>query len=173
MIDQNAPMKPTLDPEVALSGPLYLVSGMLFIVPVVDFLTGVATFEPSSYEWRFRTFGLLSNHILLPVVGIALALVVAAVTKQYSLQRALVVFCLTIAVALATMTFFFLSDLGDARLSVSGAQQAAFAGATNKAIVRLVLATAATGYLGWRARRMIPSTTMRHKAPKPVHVISK
>src|SRR5690242_724819 len=102
-------MKPTLDPEDALSGPLYLVSGMLFIIPIVDFLTGVAKMDLSDAEWRFQTFGLLSNHILLPILGIALALVVAAFAKQYSLLRSLVVVCLTITIALAAITLFFLN----------------------------------------------------------------
>ena len=161
-----------LDPEVALAGPLYLVSAMLVAVPLADFFLSVATPEFSSTQWRFATVGLLSGYMLLPVLGIAMAFVISSILKHYALQRALVIACLTTAVIFALLSIRFLLDVGSQRFMVGPEGMPAFKSATNRAIIKLILTTVATAYMGLRARRMIPSPT-RHKTPKPVHVISK
>lgn len=165
-------MKPTLDPEDALGGPLYLLAAMLVIVPFVDFFTSVAKPEFGSAEWRFNTLGLLSGHVVMPVLGLAIALVVSAIQKRHDLQRGLVITCLTIAGLFVAATAMFLSEWRDIRVTITPDEMPAFSGAANRAIVRLVLASVAASYLGWRARRMIPAR-VHHKTPKPVHVISK
>jgi hypothetical protein len=165
-------MKPTLDPEDALSGPLYLVAAMLVIVPLVDFSISVPPGEFSDSDWRFSAFGLLSGHLLLPVLGLAMAFVVASILKHHSIQRLLVAFCLTMSLVLIVVTVVFLLDMGDVRLSVSNERMPAFTSAANAAIVRLVFASIVVAFLGWRARRMIPVRS-HHKTPKPVHVVSK
>ena len=161
-----------LDPEEALGGPLYFVAAMLVVVPLADFVLSAPPAEFTSSYWRFTTLGLLSGHTLLIVVGAALALAMSALLRQYALQRALVIACLTSAAIFALLTFRFWVDLGDQRLSMSPDQAPAIISAGNRAIIRLLLTTVAFAYMGWRARRMIPPPT-RHKTPKPVHVISK
>ena len=161
-----------LDPEEALAGPLYFVVAMLVVVPLADFVLGVPPAEFSSRQWRFATLGLLSGHTLLIVLGAALALAMSAVLKQYSLQRALVISCLTLAAIFAMLTLQFWVDMGNQRIATPPNEARAVISASNRAILKLILTTVAFGYLGWRARRMIPPPT-RHKTPKPVHVISK
>jgi hypothetical protein len=160
----------TLDPEEALSGPLYFVATILVAVPLVDFVFSVQSPELSSSQWRFATVGLLSGYTLSPVLGVALAFTVAAILKHYTVQRALVIACLTSAVIFALLSYQFWTDMQSQLFSQDAA--AAFKSAGNRAIIKLILTSIAFGYLGWRARRMIPAAT-RHKTPKPVHVISK
>jgi hypothetical protein len=161
-----------LDPEEALAGPLYFVAAMLVVVPLVDFILSVPPPDLSSTQWRFTTVGLLSGYTLLPVLGAALAFAISAVLKHYALQRALVVACLTSAVLFALLSYRFWVDMGDQRFATVPDEMPAFVSAGNRAIIKLILTTVAFGYMGWRARRMIPAAT-RHKTPKPVHVISK
>ena len=161
-----------LDPEDALAGPLYFVAAMLVVVPLADFVLSVPPAEFSSRPWRFTTLGLLSGQTLLIVLGAALALAMSAILKQYALQRALVVSCLTSAAIFALLTVQFWVDMGNQRIATPPGEAAAVMSASNRAIIRLILTTVAFAYLGWRARRMIPPPT-RHKTPKPVHVISK
>ncbi len=165
-------MSTTLDPENALGGPLYALAGTMVVVPIIDFLLSVATPEPTSAQWRFATVGLLSGHTLFPVLGIAIAFVVSAVLKHYTLQRVLVILCLTMAVAFIVLTWTFYSDMPFARASVPADDMPAFSSAASRALIKLLLTSIVLAYLGLRARRMIPSP-VRHKAPKPVHVISK
>jgi hypothetical protein len=161
-----------LDPEEALAGPLYFVAAMLVVVPLVDFLLTAAPPEFSNRLWRFNTVGLLSGHTLFLPLGVALAFTVSAILKHYTLQRALVIGCLTSAVIFGLLALRFWTDMGDQRFSTPPAGQAAFRSAGNRAIIKLILTTIAFAYMGWRARRMIPAAS-RHKTPKPVHVISK
>jgi hypothetical protein len=161
-----------LDPEDALAGPLYLLAGMLVFVPLADFILTVPPPEWTNARWRFDAVGLLSGYTLMPLLGFAVALVVSAVRKQYSLQRGLVIGCLTMAALILVLSIAFLQDMADARAYVTSEAMPAFSSATTRATIKLLLTAISLGYLGWRARRMIPAP-VRHKTPKPVHVISK
>jgi hypothetical protein len=162
----------TLDPEDALAGPLYLLAGMLVFVPLVDFILTVPPAEWANARWRFDAVGLLSGYTLMPVLGFAVALVVSAIRKQYSLQRGLVIGCLTTAAIILVLSIAFLQDMADERAYVTSDAMPAFSSATTRALIKLLLTSISLAYLGWRARRMIPAP-VRQKTPKPVHVISK
>ena len=162
----------TLDPEDALAGPLYLLAAMLVGVPLVDFVLTVPPPEPTNVQWRFNALGLLSGYTLLPALGAGVALVVSAFTKQYALQRVLVIVCLTTAAAFLLLSIAFFRDMDDARAYVTADGMPAFSSASTRALIKLVLTSVVLGYLGWRARRMIPAP-VHHKTPKPVHVVSK
>jgi hypothetical protein len=116
--------------------------------------------------------GLLSGYTLSPILGVALAFTVSAIVKHYTLQRALVIGCLTSAVIFALLSYRFMSDMGRQRFTITEDAVPAFTSAGNRAMIKLILTTVALAYLGWRARRMIPAVS-RHKTPKTVHVISK
>lgn len=161
-----------LDPEEALAGPLYFVAALLVVVPLIDFMLSVPAPEFANRQWRFTTVGLLSGYTLLPVLGVALAFAISAILRHYTIQRVLVIACLTSAVLFALLSYRFWVDMGDQRFATVPDEMPAFVSAGNRAIIKLILTTVAFGYLGWRARRMIPAPT-RHKTPKPVHVISK
>lgn len=165
-------MSTRLDPEEALAGPLYLVAALLIVGPAADFLLSVPAAQPSSVQWRFAAAGLLSGHLMTPVLGLALAFVVAGVLRHYAVQRVLVVLCLTTAVVLVVVCIAFLLDVAQVRASVPTDGRPAFASAWKRAIIKHVLSAVALGSLGWRGRRMIPSPSAR-RTPKPVHVVSK
>jgi hypothetical protein len=166
------PVSNRLDPEEALAGPLYLVAFVLILIPAVDFLLSIPPAELGSVQWRFAAVGLLSGYTLTPILGLALALVVSAVLKHHNVQRLLVILCLTIALALIGLSLGFVLDVLQIRASVAEDGRPAFNSAWMRAVIKHALSAVALGYLGWRARRMIPART-RHRAPKTVHVVSK
>lgn len=161
-----------LDPEEALAGPLYLVAALLVVSPLVDYFLTVPPAEFSNVQWRFSAVGLLSGHLLLPIVGLALAFVISAVLKHYALQRVMVLVCLTIAVVIIVLSIGFLLDVNQLQPTVPNDGRAAFTAAWQRALVKLALSAWGFGYLGLRARKMIP-TVSRQRGPKPVHVVSK
>ena len=161
-----------LDPEDALAGPLYVVAGLLFLLPIVDFALSVPNAEMSSVQWRFASVGVLSGYTLLPTVGLALGLVIAAIRKHFTVQRAIMLTCLTIAVILLVMAMSFVLDGLQVRAGVPEEGVPAFTNAFMRALLKLVLSVVALGYMGLRARRMIPAGS-RHRSPKTVHVVSK
>ncbi len=165
-------MKPRLDPEEALSGPLYVVAFVLVAIPSIDFVLSVPAVNFSSVQWRFAAVGLLSGYTLTPILGFGLAFVVASILKQYRVQRILVILCLTIGLALLVMCGAFLLDALQLRISIPADGRVAYNSAWKRALLKHLLSALALLYLGWSARRMIPSRRSKH-GPKPVHVVSK
>jgi hypothetical protein len=165
-------VKPKLEPEEALSGPLYLVAIVLVAIPAIDFVLSVPAVNFNSVQWRFAAVGLLSGYTLTPILGISLALVVASILKQHGAQLALVILCLTTGVTLLVMCVAFLFDALQLRASIPSEGRAAYNSAWHRAILKHGLSAITLLYLGWKARRMIPVRSAK-RGPKPVHVVSK
>jgi hypothetical protein len=66
----------------------------------------------------------------------------------------------------------FVLDVLQLLATVPEEGQSAFNSAWIRALSKLALSAAVLAYLGWRARRMLPTPT-RHRTPKTVHVVSK
>lgn len=165
-------MSSRLDPDEALAGPLYSVAGLLVVIPLVDLVLSVPPPELSNAEWRFSAVGLSSSYTLLPILGLALGFVIAAVLKHYSVQRWLVAATLSLGAILLALSIGFLLDMSELRFSVPRDGRAAFQTAWIRAIIKLALSIMVLVYMGWRARRMIPAR-IRHRPTKTVHVVSK
>jgi hypothetical protein len=161
-----------LDPEEALAGPLYAVAALLIIVPVLDFFLSVPPAELSSVQWRFAAVGLLSGYTITPILGVAMLFVLSAMLKQRTVQRVLVIACLTSGVGLLMLTAGFLLDMMQVKANIQRDGLAAFNSAANRAIVKHVLSGGVLIFMGWRCSKMIPAR-VRHRGPKPVHVVSK
>lgn len=149
-----------------------MVAALLVVVPLVDYVLSVPPAQLSDVQWRFAAVGLLSNYTLTPILGLAMALVISAFLKQYSLQRWLVAAILSLAAILIALSLGFVLDAAQVRASVPVDGRAAFSSAWKRALIKDVLAAGALGYMGLRARKMIPARN-RHRTPKPVHVVSK
>ncbi len=161
-----------LDPEEALAGPLYVVAGLLVVVPALDFALSLAAPQLSSVQWRFASVGLLSGFTLTPILGITIALGVAGGMRHVLAQRLLVVTCLAGSLLLLVLSLGFLLDVAQLRASVPPEGRPAFSNAWQRALAKHVLSAIALGYLGWKARRMIP-TGPRPRTPRSVHVVTK
>jgi hypothetical protein len=164
--------KPLLEPDEALAGPLYLVAGLLVVMPLMDFAMSIGPAQFASVQWRFASVGLLSGYTLMPLLGLALALGLAGLTRQRAAQRVLIVLCLTLAVVMLLIAVGFLLDVMQVRATVPAEGRPAFQSASTRALVKHLLAVIAFWYLGWRARRMVPPP-IRAKAPKTVQIVNK
>jgi hypothetical protein len=161
-----------LDPEEALARPLYVVAFALVLVPTLDFVFSVPPAEFASVQWRFAAVGLLSGFVLMPMMGLALACVIAGMLKQFHVVRLLVILCLTIALVLIVISLGFVLDVLQLLATLPEEGRPAFNSAWIGALSKLALSAIVLAYLGWRARRMIPAPT-RHRTPRTVHVVSK
>ena len=161
-------MSSRLDPEEALAGPLYVVALLLIVIPALDFVLSVPAPEFADVQWRFAAVGLLSGYALTPILGVSMAFVIAALLKQYAVQRLLVVASLLLAAILVALSFGFLLDMLQLRASLPDDGRVAFSSAWKRAIVKLALSAIALAYMGVRARKMIP-TRSKNSPPKPVH----
>ena len=151
---------------------MYVVAIALILLPTLDFVFSVPPAEFAEVQWRFAAFGLLSGVVMMPLIGLALAVAVAGFLRQYHVVRVLVVLCLTIAVFLIVVSLGFVLDVLQLQGTVPQEGRAAFSSAWIRALSKLVVSAAILAYLGWRARRMIPAR-IKHHTPKTVHVVSK
>lgn len=165
-------MSTRLDPEEALARPLYVVAFALVLIPTLDFVFSVPPAEFASVQWRFAAVGLLSGFAVMPMMGLALACVIAGMLKQFHVVRLLVIVCLTTALVLIVISLGFVLDVLQLMASVPPEGRSAFNSAWIRAISKTALSAVVLAYLGWRARRMMPAPT-RHRTPKTVHVVSK
>lgn len=165
-------MSTRIDPEEALAAPLYVVALALILIPASDFLLSVPAAQLSSLQWRFAAVGLLSGFTMTPILGLALAIVIAAVGKQVTMQRLLAIACLTLSLVLLVLCAGFILDITRLRASIPEDGRPAFNSAWRRAIVKLLFSVVSLGFLGWRARRMLP-VRGRRREPKPVIVVAK
>lgn len=151
---------------------MYVVAVALILLPTLDFVFSVPPAQFSSVEWRFAAFGLLSGVVMMPLIGLALAVAVAGFLRQFHVVRLLVFLSLTTALGLLAVSLGFVLDVLQLQGTVPQEGRAAFTSAWIRALSKLALTAVVLVYLGWRARRMIPAR-VRHRTPKTVHVVSK
>lgn len=143
-----------LENEDALPAPLYGVAALLVLLPAIDFLQSVGGFQPGNSQWRFGTVGALSSYLATPVLGVAVALVVAAIARHHGVRRGVAVGCFVVSAGLALLSAGFALDALQLRDSVGPGVRGAFQGASARALVKLLIVAAALAFLGWRAWRI-------------------
>lgn len=149
----------------ALVAPAYLVAFLLVATPAMDFVTSIVPLRLGDIEWRFASLGLLSGFVLTPLLGIILAMWVAAYAGQPTVQRVIAVVNLVAGAVFALLLVFFLLDILQLRSVVQPEAKAAFESAASKAVVKHLSFILASFYLGWRglgaARRMSAAAPSR------------
>src|SRR4051812_33829499 len=92
--------------------PSYLVAFSLAVIPPIDALMQTAPLRLGDLRWRWGTFGLLTNAMMLPMVGLLMALVVSSMFEQRMFQRVLGVITAVMALlAIAGLCLFALDSL--------------------------------------------------------------
>ena len=153
--------KRPMDPDEALSAPLYAFALLLVAVPLLDFLQSIGALRPTNVQWRFATVGLLSGVLLTPMLGLTVAMVVAAIRQHTVLQRILAVLSLVAATTLSLLLISFVLDALQVSRVVPEQGRTAFRAASVKAVLKQLSATAVLLFLGlrgwrissWRSRR--------------------
>lgn len=134
----------------ALIGPLYFVSLLLILTPVMDFTSSVLPARAGNIEWRFASVGLLSGFLLTPVLGIVLSIVIAAWAGHLRFQRVIAIVNLAAVLLLAGLMVMFLLDIFQLRNAVQAEAKASFEGAALKAVLKYLAVMIGLGWLGWR-----------------------
>jgi hypothetical protein len=154
---------PSLEDADWLAGPLYLLAAVLVLTPMFDFVTsGVVPPQAGNIEWRFATVGLLSGFLLTPMLGVALAMFVAALMEHHGVQKSLAILNLAVCGLFVVLLLFFLLDVVQLRSAVQAEAKAGFQAAAFKAVVKHLIFVVVTGYFGMRglkaARQRRPET---------------
>lgn len=154
--------KPT-DRLQVLVAPAYAVAALLVLTPTGDFLSGVWPWRPGALDWRFASSGLLSGFLLTPLLGILLAVGVAAARGHERVLRVLGLLTLIAATLWLLILAAFILDAVQLHASIPEAQRRSFLDASIKAFIKYVLSCTVAYLLGIRAFRL-----GRRRAPQPV-----
>jgi len=152
----------------SLAGPLYLLALLLIATPLVDFFANTWPLRLGDTGWRYGAMGLLSGFVLTPLLGIALACLVAITLKQRTLLRVLVVVCLLSAAVLLVAAIDFGLDAMQIRGTVPATPPAArwsFDVGAAKALFKHTLGVLALVWFGLAARRAMPARGTKDSTP--------
>ncbi len=155
----------------ALIAPLYLLAVLLVATPAMDFVTSIVPLRFADIEWRFASVGLLSGFLLTPLLGIGLAMGVAAYASHQRFQRVLGIVNLLIAALFVALLLFFLLDIFQLRNVVQAEAKGAFESAASKAVVKHITFVIAMAFMGWRGVRMSKWTVIEPVRPRASVVI--
>ena len=132
----------------------YLLGAMLIIVPLMELAMGTWPPRPSQVSWRFGVVGLFANGLLLPTMGAALLVAVAAAVGHRRTLRSLAAVALLACVAEIALLLLFTLDVVQMRSMVQSQVKLGFDLASAKSVVTLLFGAgvlAAVGISGWRS----------------------
>jgi len=70
-----------------LAPAAHCTAAVLILIPTVDYISSALPFRPSAADWRFETLGMISTHLLSPLMGFLLASATAAAVPQPRVSR--------------------------------------------------------------------------------------
>lgn len=117
----------------------YLLAALLVIIPLFDATMQVWPLRLSDERWRFGAVGSLSNLLLVPMLGLLLAIAVATLSDGRRIRRVVGAICGTLALILAVLSVLFILDYFQVRTIVTPKFQHATAVASTTAIVKNLL----------------------------------
>jgi hypothetical protein len=119
--------------------PTYLVAFSLSVIPPLDALMQVLPLRVHDPRWRFGFFGLMSNALMLPLLGLFIAFVAASLFEHRRFQRVLGIIAGVVAVIALGMLCLFALDALQVRPEVKAAAHLAFNVATLTAVMKSLL----------------------------------
>jgi hypothetical protein len=114
----------------------YLLAIILVIIPMVDGTLQLLPLRPGDEKWRFGAVGTISNLLLVPLLGLLLALAIATVRDGRRTKRIVGTICGILAFGLAALSVGFILDYFQVRTVVTPKFQHATAVATESALIK-------------------------------------
>src|SRR5512146_221355 len=96
----------------------YWLAVLLIVLPLLERLVPLLPLQPLDLRWRVQALGSLSQSLLLPLLGAAMAVATAAVLQQRRTVRTLAMLAYAAALLLAAAAVLFTLDLVQYRSSV-------------------------------------------------------
>jgi hypothetical protein len=129
-------------PSRTLAMPTYLVAFALIVIPPFDTVMQLMPLRPGDPRWRFGAFGLLSNAMMIPLVGFLLAFIAATVYEHVRTRQLLGLLALMVGFGVAGLFVLFGLDAlqirQDVRPNAQLAVKVASVTAAAKAILGLI-----------------------------------
>jgi hypothetical protein len=136
----------TSDRVRAILPSLNAVAILLIASPAIDLVGAIVPPRFGEISWRFGVFGLLTNALVTPMLGLAVMQVVATLLERGRTVRRIAVLNLIIDVVLVLGLGLFILDFLQLRQAVTGTSRGAYDAAAIKALLVGVLEI---GVLAW------------------------
>jgi hypothetical protein len=148
-----------------LIGPAYLVALLLICTPALDFFSGIQPITLNNIQWRFGAVGLMAGFLLTPLLGIVVAMGVAAYADHGVFQRILAILNITIAMMCLVLLIFFTLDILQLNNQVDAEAVGQFRSAAWKALAKHLGFIIVMGWLGLAGMKISAHTMKASRQP--------
>jgi hypothetical protein len=136
-----------------LSSALYLVSIMLIMIPCIDFISSIIPYLPGSTKWRFASGSLFAGFLLTPILGIALAMLVAGMMQHRGVLRLISIGTLISAFVLVAWAALLALDVVELRATTEADVKMAVIVSGARAILKDLFIAGTLGVISMACRR--------------------
>lgn len=134
----------------------YWLAVLLLVLPLLERVVPLLPVQPLSLRWRVQALGSLSQTLLLPLLGVALAVGTAALLQQRRIVRTLALFAYAGALLLAGVAVLFALDVVQYQTAIGRDLEKYYRAAALTYLTCYFLGIAFLFWLGavsWRAAR--------------------
>jgi hypothetical protein len=131
--------------------PSYLIAFSLSIIPPIDAVMQTLPMRFGDPRWRWGAFGLMSNAMMIPMIGLLIAFVVASLFEHRLFQRILGVFTAVLAVGTLIGLGLFALDTLQLHKQVQERGLLAFRVAALTATTKAIVGMLTLGGFTWTA----------------------
>jgi hypothetical protein len=135
-----------------ISGALYLISALLIVLPIVDYLTSIVPYLPASTKWRFASSVLFSGSLLTPLLGVALAMLVAGIMQHRQVLRWAGILSIAVALALLGICALLALDVIELRATAEDDVKLAIVLSGARAIFKNIVMAGSLVFIGLACR---------------------
>jgi cytochrome c biogenesis factor len=152
----------------------YLLAAALVIIPIIDSTVPLLPLRLGDERWRWGVVGQFSNVMLVPLVGLFLAMALAQFTDARRLKRILGIIAGILALALAVMSVSFVLDYFQVRTLAKPTAQHAMGVASTTAFIKNIVSIIVLALLsraGFAGPRVL-ATPAKARKPEGASVAS-
>lgn len=135
-----------------ISSALYVVSALLILLPVVDFITSILPVVATSAKWRFASSAVFAGSLLFPLTGVALAMVVAGVMNHRFVLRWIGILSFLAIPCLLAVCALLALDIIELRSTAESEVQSAIVLSGVRAMFKNLVMAASLWYVGLACR---------------------
>ncbi|HEX3867659.1 MAG TPA: hypothetical protein VHV78_12940 [Gemmatimonadaceae bacterium] len=144
----------------------YLVGGALLFIPLIDATMQTLPLRFQDPHWRYGFFGLMSNAMMLTMLGLLIFFMTADYFEHRRFQRALGLLSIIAAVVLILVTGMFSLDVLQVHKDIQPRAALVFKVASATAFLKWVLAVLTLGAFGLASLRApkVPKTAKERRS---------
>lgn len=150
---------------------IYPIAALLVLTPLINAFVGTWPLRFASVSWRFGLTGMLMDGIVTPLLGVALAMGVAAILGQRGALRAISAMAVFAGAMLSLALVVFLLDYVELRATFAGTSTGGMDAAALKASLMGVVAIPSLIFLGRRglsAAQLSPAEMALMQSDPPI-----